>query len=232
MIRPKRILIIEDEPDLTTILRDYMVQWGMVVECLAEGTDAVETIFESNPDLVILDLMLPGKDGVSIIREVRAHSNVPIIVETARIEEIDRLLGLELGADDYVCKPFSPRELVARVRNILRRIDNASDERVEQPGSSRLRLDEKKWVAMLDVVSIDLTRREFQILAVLYGRPGQVFSRSQLLDHAFGEEIGVVDRTIDSHIKNIRLKIRAVNPTVDFIRSVYGVGYAFEKEPE
>ena len=227
---PKRILIIEDEQELAGILRDYLEQWGLEVELMHDGDGAVAKILNERPDLVILDIMLPGLDGVSICREVRAVSNIPIIIETARIEEIDRLLGLELGADDYICKPFSPRELVARVRSLLRRSEITADaEESASPSNSRLKLDPSRWAATVDGVHIDLTRREFQILSVLYNRPGQVFSRTQLLDMAFVEDTGMVHRTIDSHIKNIRLKIRRVEPDAEFIRSVYGVGYAYER---
>lgn len=224
MTTKKRILIVEDEPDLAEIIRDYLHQAHMEAEILADGAHAVETILRTKPDLVVLDVMLPGKDGLTICREVRAHSAVPIIMETARIEEIDRLLGLELGADDYLCKPFSPRELVARIKAVLRRtspvIENAHPQDL-------LILDGEKWRATLNDQPLDLTRREFQLLAALHSHPGRVYSRSQLLDLAFPDDADVIDRTIDSHIKNIRTKIKTAAPESNLIRSVYGVGYAF-----
>lgn len=219
----KRILIIEDEPDLAEIIRDYLHLAGMDADILADGTHAVETVLRTAPDLVVLDVMLPGKDGLTICRELRAQSAVPIIMETARVEEIDRLLGLELGADDYLCKPFSPRELVARIRAVLRR---ASPSQAEEPASG-LQMDSEKWHAHLNGQPLDLTRREFQLLNALFSRPGRVFSRNQLLDLAFPDDAEVIDRTIDSHIKNIRVKAKTITPDFVLIRSVYGVGYAY-----
>ncbi|SDJ35806.1 response regulator [Aliiruegeria lutimaris] len=227
MNTPSHILVVEDEPALSDILRQYLEQAGYRATILNAGTHATETILETAPDLVILDLMLPGKDGLTICREVRAKSDVPIIMETAKVEEIDRLLGLELGADDYMCKPFSPRELVARVRAILRR--SAPRDAREQANPHGIVLDENSWRATVGDEPLDLTRREFQLLQVLHRRPGRVYSRSQLLDFAFPENAAIIDRTIDSHIKNIRHKIKAVSGDWDPIRSVYGVGYSYEE---
>jgi two-component system, OmpR family, response regulator BaeR len=219
----RRILIFEDEPALASVIQDYLLRDHFVAEVCLDGTQAVATILETRPDLVVLDLMLPGKDGLTICREVRAVSNVPIIFQTARVEEIDRLLGLELGADDYICKPFSPRELVARVKAVLRRTSPR-----QETVAPVLSMDETTWVALVRGISLDLTRREFQILHVMFNRPGRVYSRAQLLDLALPDDTTVVDRTVDSHIKNIRAKVKAVSPDWDPIRSVYGVGYAFE----
>lgn len=219
----KHILIVEDEPDLAEVIRDYLAREGMSAEILNEGTHAVEKILSTEPDLVVLDIMLPGKDGLTICREVRARSRVPIIMETARVEELDRLLGLELGADDYLCKPFSPRELVARIKAVLRRSAPQTDDRNLANG---LVLDEDAWKATLFGKPLDLTPRELSLLAVLHRRPGRVYSRAQLLDLAFPDDADVFDRTIDTHVKNIRAKVKAVMPGVDLIRSVYGVGYA------
>lgn len=221
------IVIVEDEVELGEIIRDYIVKDGMQATLINDGHQAVEIIVDLKPDLVVLDLMLPGKDGLKICRELRQVSQLPIIMETAKAEEIDRLLGLELGADDYVCKPFSPRELVARIKAVLRRT-RPNPEEAQSAASRRLSLDEVTWVATLDGITLPLTRREFQLLSVLCRRPGQVFSRSQLLDLAFSGEADVFDRTVDSHIKNIRQKIGKVSADCDLIRSVYGVGYAFE----
>jgi two-component system response regulator BaeR len=224
---PSRILIIEDEPALARIMQNYLLQAGMQAEILADGTHAVETILTTRPDLVVLDVMLPGKDGLAICREVRAQSPVPIILETARVEELDRLLGLDLGADDYLCKPFSPRELVARVKAVLRR--TAPTTAAESQSPFRIDFDPEKWTASIRGTPLDLTRREFALLSVLHARHGRVFSRSQLLDLAFPGDTVVIDRTIDSHIRNIRNKIKSVAPDWDPVRSVYGVGYSFDE---
>lgn len=220
-----RILIIEDEIALAEVVRDYLIAAGMQVDTLAEGTGAAEAALTGAYDLLVLDLMLPGVDGLVICQEVRRSSDVPIIMTTAKVEEIDRLLGLGMGADDYLCKPYSPRELVARVQAILRR----SAGRV--PGTDapkdRITMDADRWSATLDGQPLDLTRREFMIVQCLTNRPGRVFSRNALLEHAFPGDTDVFDRTIDSHIRNIRRKIAAVSQN-DPIRSVYGVGYAFD----
>jgi len=228
MSKPDRILIVEDEPALAAVLRDYLLQAGMEAEITHDGGGAVDLILSSKPDLVILDIMLPGKGGLTICREVRAKSDVPIILETAKVEEIDRLLGLELGADDYLCKPFSPREMVARVKAVLRRYRRETAPDADPDAASSLHLDGDRWLATLNGVPLDLTRREFQLLSAMHNRPGRVFSRAQLLDLAFPGESDVFDRTVDSHIKNIRQKIKKVAPQSAVIRSVYGVGYAFD----
>lgn len=232
------ILIVEDEPQMASIIADYLAQAGMSSHILSDGFQAVETILETAPDLVVLDVMLPGKDGLSICREVRAHSDVPIIMETARVEELDRLLGLELGADDYLCKPYSPRELVARVKAILRRQDRLlhqatkHEEGLKISSPSLLVLDEDRWSAKLRDTELPLTRREFQLLLALSKRPGRVFSRSQLVELAFADDADVFDRVIDTHVKNIRTKIRKIDPDIDVIRSVYGVGYSYEESED
>ncbi len=228
MSKLPHILVIEDETTLAGVIKDYLVDAGMTVTLLHEGTTATQTILGAKPDLVVLDIMLPGKDGITICREVRAQSEVPIIMETAKVDEIDRLLGLELGADDYLCKPFSPRELVARIKAVLRRTGISRSDQEEGSAEARLQLDEEKWLTRLDGQIIKLTRREFQLLLVLHKSGGRVYSRSQLLDAVFRDDADVFDRTIDSHIKNLRNKLKQVAPDYDPIRSVYGVGYAFE----
>ncbi|MEP3330814.1 response regulator [Sedimentitalea sp.] len=221
-----RILIVEDEITLAEVVRDYLLAEGMSIEMLGEGTDAVEMAHAGDYDLIILDLMLPGVDGLTICREVRKTSDVPIIMTTAKVEEIDRLLGLEMGADDYMCKPYSPRELVARVRAVLRR--RPAGEQAQTPiTDTRLVIDGDKWQATLDGTPLDLTRREFALLQSLAARPGRVFSRDQLLSLAFPDDTEVFDRTVDSHIRNMRRKIALVSAW-DPIRSVYGVGYAYD----
>ncbi|MES0328192.1 MAG: winged helix-turn-helix domain-containing protein, partial [Gammaproteobacteria bacterium] len=176
----------------------------------------------NQPDLILLDIMLPGKDGLTLCREIRKISNLPIIFITARVEEIDRLLGLELGADDYICKPFSLREVVARVKTVLRRFS-------PQPvGNSNLRLDETTYKVHYQGQALELTAVEFQLFKVMYARPGQIFSRQQLMDSIYNDHRIVSTRTIDSHIKKLRKKFHQVNDQEDIIYSVYGVGYKYE----
>lgn len=220
-----RILIVEDETALAEIVRDYLIAEGMSVDLLADGTNAVAMALADQYDLLVLDLMLPGVDGLTICRELRKTSDVPIIMTTAKIEEIDRLLGLGLGADDYLCKPFSPRELVARVQAILRRAGPRKEATTSH--TERLLTNTESWTATLDGASLDLTRREFMLVNALVTRPGRVFSRDELLALAFPDDADVFDRTIDSHVRNIRRKISGVSKD-DPIRSVYGVGYAYD----
>ena len=221
------VLVVEDEEKLAGLLRDYLAAAGFTPSCLHSGRDAVARIREERPDLVLLDLMLPEKDGMEICREVRGFSNVPIIMVTARVEEIDRLLGLELGADDYICKPFSPREVVARVKAVLRRTGGG---RTVQ--ASGLVLDETRYLATLDGNGLDLTAVEFKLLQFMAASPGRIFGRQQLMDRIYPDQRVVADRTIDSHIKKLRKKIAAVSSGDEIIHSVYGVGYKFEMPPE
>ncbi len=222
------ILIVEDEPRVALLLEDYLRQSGFSTHHLADGLAVTQYVRESPPQLILLDLMLPGKDGMTICREVRSYSNVPIVMITARVEEIDRLLGLELGADDYICKPFSPREVVARVKAVLRRSAGSDN----PPSSFGLQLDEARYVAQINGVNLDLTAVEFQLLKLLFAKPGHLFSRQQLMDGLYQDQRIVADRTIDSHIKKLRKKIAAVCSTVDMIHSVYGVGYKYEELPK
>ncbi len=224
MLHNRHIFIVEDEAALASVLEDYLTYEGARVSVLNKGVGALEAILTAKPDLVILDVMLPDVDGLTLCREIRAKSDMPIILESARTEELDRLLGLDLGADDYICKPWSPREVVARARAVLRRSGPAQ----MGPGESGLALDTETWTATLDGRPLELTRREFQLLQVLSQRPGRVYSRNQLLNIVFADERSVFERTVDSHIKNIRNKVKAIDPQVECIRSVYGVGYAFE----
>lgn len=217
------ILIVEDEEKLAGIVADYLRQSGFESCCLADGSLVVPWVREHEPDLVLLDLMLPGKGGLDICRELRSFSSVPIIITTARVEEIDRLLGLELGADDYICKPFSPREVVARVRAVLRRTGGVSS--LQTAG---LVLDEARYLATLDGRDLELTAVEFKLLRYLAASPGRIYGRQQLMDHIYPDERIVADRTIDSHIKKLRKKIALVAPESELIHSVYGVGYKFE----
>lgn len=220
------ILIVEDEPKLARLLSNYLRQAGYDPQCLENGLDVLPRVRERMPALILLDLMLPGKNGMDICREIRTFSTVPIIMVTARIEEIDRLLGLELGADDYICKPFSPREVVARVKAVLRRGAN------QQPSGMTplLQLDEERLLATLHGHELELTVVEFKLLSFLSANPGRIYGRNQLMDHIYPDQRVVSDRTIDSHIKNLRKKISSVSPETEFIHSVYGVGYKYDAQ--
>jgi two-component system, OmpR family, response regulator BaeR len=218
------ILIVEDEPKLATVLGDYFKASGFRTRWLADGAEVVESVRINPPDVIVLDLMLPLKDGLKICRELRDFTSVPLVMVTARTEEIDRLLGLELGADDYVCKPFSPKEVVARARAILRRTTGGARANAA-PG---LHIDEIRYTASLDGVQLDLTPVEFRLLRTLSASPGQVFSRAQLLDRLYEDHRVVSDRAVDSHIKNLRRKVQGVRSGAGLIESVYGVGYRFD----
>jgi two-component system response regulator BaeR len=220
-----RILVVEDEQKLAELLRDYLVQEGFAVSILDRG-DAVEPWVRAHgADLVLLDLMLPGKSGLEVCKGLRTFSDASIIMVTARVEEIDRLLGLELGADDYICKPFSPREVVARAKAVLRRA-----KRRDLPQAPGLVLDDAGLQASLDGKDLGLTAVEFQLLKVLAARPGRIYSRDQLMDAMYRDERVVSDRTVDSHVKKLRKKIGDVLPDRELIHSVYGVGYKYEYE--
>lgn len=219
----EHILIVEDEPKISGVLKDYLEQSNYSVTILDRGDTVVATIKAHPPALMLLDIMLPGADGIEVCREVRKFSTLPIIMVTAKVEEIDRLIGLEIGADDYICKPFSPREVVARVKAVLRRI--RSDEAVQRLTAGPIVLDEgTRQVTVQDAV-VDLTPSEFALLKVLISHPGRVFPRSELLDRVQGYQFEGYDRTIDSHIKNLRKKIGDAFPGQDFIQTVYGIGY-------
>jgi two-component system response regulator BaeR len=218
------VLIVEDEPKLAALLRDYLLQAGFEPHCLGDGSEVVPWVRQQLPDLILLDLMLPGRDGLEICKEIRSFSSVPVIMVTARVEEIDRLLGLELGADDYICKPFSPREVVARVKTVLRR---SGGQTVQVPG---LLLDESRYQATFRGHDLELTAVEFKLLQFLAASPGRIYGRQQLMDRIYPDERVVADRTIDSHIKKLRRKIEAAAPGTELIRSVYGVGYTFEEQ--
>jgi two-component system response regulator BaeR len=220
---PDRILIVEDESKLATLLHDYLVQEGFEVTVLHRGDEVEPWVATHEVDLVLLDLMLPGKNGLDVCRALRAHGDVAIVMVTARVEEIDRLLGLELGADDYICKPFSPREVVARVKAILRRVKRSG--RAPETG---VRLDADGYRAMIGSRDLGLTAVEFQLFKVLVDHPGRIYTRDQLIDAMYRDERVVADRTVDSHIKKIRRKIAAVLPDREIVHSVYGLGYKYE----
>lgn len=223
------ILIVEDEPLLSRLVSDYLTHNGYQTYIIDDGAKVIDWVKTNSPDLILLDLMLPNRDGLDIYRELRTFSNIPVIMATAKVDEIDRLLGLELGADDYVCKPYSPRELVARVKNVLRRFQNSEQTSSKiNDDNQLLKVDDLQMQAWVDGSLLSLTPAEFQLLGYFYKHAGRVFSRDQLMDKIYSDGRVVTDRTIDSHIKNLRKKILAVNGQYDWIKSVYGVGYRFE----
>ena len=218
------ILIVEDEPKIAALLADYLqAHGGFRTRIAGRGDEALDAFRSESPDLVLLDLMLPGLDGIEVCKRLRAVSEVPIIMVTARVEEIDRLLGLELGADDYVCKPFSPREVVARVKAVLRRSAGKS----KDAQSSALTIDGDRHLARYKGQPLDLTPVEFALLNALYTAPGRVFSREQLMDRMYSDYRVVSDRAVDTHVKNLRRKLEAVAPGTELIESVYSLGYRY-----
>ena len=217
------ILIVEDEPKLAALMRDYLSMAGYAVHCLENGLEVIPWVRSHTPRLILLDLMLPGRDGLDICKELRGFSAVPVIMITARVEEVDRLLGLDIGADDYICKPFSPREVVARVKAILRR-----SPQLEVVAQTRIHIDEEHYRASFDGVALDLTPVELRLLSTFARAPGRVFSRDQLLDKLYSDHRVVTDRTVDSHIRNVRRKLAQACPGQDPIQSLYGVGYKLE----
>jgi two-component system response regulator BaeR len=219
------ILIVEDEPKLASLLADYLHAAGHETETVSDGRQAVAAVRAQGPELVLLDLMLPGRDGLEVCRELRAFSDVPVIMVTARVEEIDRLIGLEMGADDYICKPFSPREVVARVKAILRRARPVNGHRQVR---SLLEIVPEQHLAKLDGRALSLTPVEFRLLQALAAAEGKILSRDNLLNQLYSDHRVVTDRTVDSHIKNLRRKFEAVLPGQDLIRSIYGVGYKLD----
>ena len=219
----QHILIVEDEEKLATLLKDYLIQSGYDATVIFDGSQVMEWLGDNQPSLVLLDLMLPGKSGVEICKDIRKDSLLPVIMITAKVDEIDRLLGLELGADDYICKPFSPREVVARVKAVLRR-----SEGMDKPSDKGLVLDTDTYKATINGNDLNLTAVEFQLLKVLSDQPGRIFTRSVLVDKIYSDGRVVSDRTIDSHIKKLRKKIAVQVPDEELIHSLYAVGYKFE----
>lgn len=215
------ILIVEDEPKLASVLMDYLIHNDMRAHWVNQGLGVIDWVKQHKPDLMVLDLMLPERDGLSIYRELRTFSMIPVIMATAKVTELDRLRGLELGADDYICKPYSQRELVARIKNILRRtqvplVNNEME---------LISTDPERLEAKVKGQALDLTPFEFRLLHYLVQHPERVYSRAQLLDQLYEPNHEVSERVLDSHIKNLRRKLEQVLPEHDLIRAVYGVGY-------
>jgi two-component system response regulator BaeR len=221
----KKILIVEDEPKLAAVLADYLIHEGFENHWLGDGLNVVEWVKQHSPDLILMDIMLPHRDGISLCKDIREFSTVPLFLITARIAETDRLKGLEIGADDYICKPYSAKEVVARIKAIFRRQQNFS---AQLPVIAGFSLDKEKLHAFYEGVQLDLTLSEFRILATLLGRCGKVYSRTTLLDVLHEDERDISDRTVDSHVKNLRQKLQKISGEKEIIQSVYGVGYRIE----
>ena len=226
-----KILVVDDEVNLVNTVRDYLQDSGYEVVTASNGRDALFSNRHEKPDLIILDLMMPQMDGWEASRLIRKESSVPIIMLTARVEDADKVAGLEMGADDYLTKPFNPRELVARVRAVLRRVhgDMGSSE-PERYRVGELMLDRSSYEATLTGESLDLTRSEFDLLAVLMAQPGRVFTRMELLEEIQGEAYAAYERTIDVHVKNLRAKIEDDPQNPRYIETVYGVGYRMARD--
>jgi two-component system response regulator BaeR len=215
----KTILIVEDEIKLATLLADYFNQTEYQPHLIHHGSEVIAWIKDNQPQVILLDIMLPGKNGIYLCKEIRQFSNVPILMVTAKVEEIDRLLGLELGADDYICKPFSPREVVARVKAVLRRTET------EENVNDSLKLDESRFTVGFNQHEVTLTSVEFQLLKPLADKPERIFTREQLMQNMYSDHRIVNHRTIDSHIKKLRKKLADISEGKDWIQSVYGTGY-------
>jgi DNA-binding response OmpR family regulator len=222
------VLIIEDEPELVKVLRSYFEKAGFTVFSAGCGDTGLSAWEQKRPDLVVLDLNLPGMDGLDVAREIRRKSNTPIIILTARVEEVDQLIGLELGADDYIPKPFSPRIVVARARALLRRSERASGE-AKVLRIAGLEIDVDGHTVYRDGNLVELTPTEFSLLATLASQPGRVFSRLQLLEASQGAAYEGYERTIDAHVKNLRAKLEPDPRNPKYIETVFGIGYRFSR---
>jgi len=227
----RTVLIVDDEPRIVEVARDYLEHAGFAVLTAVDGPSALMTARTRKPDVIILDLGLPGLDGLDVTRTLRRESSIPIVMLTARDDELDRVLGLEIGADDYVTKPFSPRELVARVRAILRRVDRQDEpgDRIEAGGVS---IDLARMRVEADGRTVELTPTEFQLLVALARQPGRIFTRSQLLDAIHGLAFESYERAIDAHVKNLRHKLEPDPGRPRYVLTVYGVGYRFAEDVE
>lgn len=223
-----RILVIEDDPHLSKIIRSYLERDQYEVLTSNRGDTGLDMALTENPDLILLDLNLPGLDGLDVASELRKEKKIPLIMVTSRVEESDRLIGFDSGADDYISKPFSPRELVARVKAVLRRVEN------ENPMDGIISIDDlvidmSTHSVRISDEEIEFTPTEFTLLAKLAGNPGRVFSRQLLIESLQGDSFGSYERSIDVHIKNLRNKLKAAKKNSDFIETVFGIGYRFKQ---
>lgn len=219
------VLIVEDEPNLASLLEDYLHAANLDSQVILDGLEAQRWLEQNTCDFIILDLMLPGLDGVSLCRWIRQSSQVPIMMATAKVEEIDRLLGLEIGADDYLCKPYSPREVVARVKAILRRSEMQSSDNIEL---KTVKIDLDRLSVDIGGTKVLLTAIEMRLFELLFKDPGKIFSRQYIMDNIYNDYRIVSDRTVDSHIKKMRRKLHDADPDVMLIHSIYGAGYKYE----
>lgn len=223
------VLIIEDEIELSNVLKAYLERAGYGVLMAARGDEGLSLWQSEQPDMILLDLNLPGMDGIDIMRKIRQKDDTPVIMVTARVEEVDRLLGLELGADDYITKPYSPREVVARVKAVLRRVEKSLDTPAAVIHVANLTIDMDAHIAKQSDKELDLTPTEFSILATLAAQPGRAFSRLQLLEASQGVAYEGYERSIDAHIKNLRAKLDDDSKDPQYIETVFGIGYRFKK---
>ncbi|HEX7949361.1 MAG TPA: response regulator transcription factor [Candidatus Limnocylindrales bacterium] len=221
----KTVLVVDDEPKIVQLARDYLEHAGFAVVTTGDGANALQLARTRKPDLIVLDLGLPSVDGLDVTKTLRAESSVPIVILTARDDEIDRIVGLELGADDYMTKPFSPRELVARVRSVLRRSERPASQPGERLVAGDVVVDRDRHTVEVGGRPVDLTATEFSILAELAAQPGRVFTRSQLLDAVHGVAFESFERAIDAHVKNIRRKLEPDPHAPRYLLTVHGVGY-------
>ena len=225
-----KVLVVDDAPEIVRIVRDYLEHAGFAVSTAANGTDALRMARSERPDLIVLDLGLPGRDGLDVTRDLRRESSVPIVMLTARTDEADKLVGLELGADDYVIKPFSARELVARVRAVLRRAQAAATP-AEHVRAGEIEIDVPRMGVSVAGRAVELTASEFALLLAMARQPGRVFTRAQLLDTLRGEAFESYERAIDAHVKNIRRKIEPDPREPRYLLTVFGVGYRVADNP-
>ena len=221
----KHVLIVEDEKKLADVLMDYLSKDQFKTTHFESGEGVVDWVKSNQPNIILLDLMLPDVNGKDLCKQIRQFSSIPIIMVTAMVDEIDRLIGLELGADDYVCKPFSPKEVVARVKAVLRRSDG--DYNSGQIYDA-FEVSDETYSISLNQDRLDLTPVEFRLLKMFLQNPGRVFNRDQILNNVFEDGRIVLDRTVDTHVKNLRRKLKSASPEHEYIRSVYGIGYSFE----
>ncbi len=225
------ILVVDDEPQIVRIVRDYLQHGGFAVLVASDGPTALRTARTGRPDLVVLDLGLPGQNGLDVARALRRDGDVPIIMLTARSEESDKLVGLELGADDYLTKPFSPKELVARIRTVLRRVEGSREAQPLIRVGTDVELDVPRMEVRIGGRRVDVTKTEFELLATMARQPGRVFTRAQLLESVRGVAVESYERAIDAHIKNIRRKIEPDTREPRYLQTVFGVGYRFAEPP-
>ena len=223
-MKPDQILIVEDEEDIASVLSEYLINEGFKTNCLTDGNEVIPFVKQTEVSLILLDILLPGMNGIEICKAIRTFSNVPVIMLTARVDEIDRIIGLEIGADDYVCKPFSPREVVARVKAVLRRF-KANAKTNDKQAKQKIYLNKSTFQLVVRNNPIDLTPTESVIMALMLSKPGHVFSRSQITKRLKKYDDNSQTRTIDFHIKNLRKKLSEHLPEKNIIQSVYGTGY-------